>query len=88
MAELIKPLHQRIVVTPEIKEQTKSWIYLPSTNAKPSMWIVVELSPDIKDIKEWDKVLYRQYSAVKFESDYKDYYVVDYEEIVWIIYEK
>lgn len=86
---MLKPLHDNVVLKKEKAEKevkTASGIILHDTKNVPSYARVVAIGPDSKaDIKEHDKVVYKEYSGTKVTLDDEDYIIIEAEDILAVI---
>jgi chaperonin GroES len=84
MSTPIKPLGARVVATKEeAKTKTASGIYLPDTaKEQPAHAIAVAVGPEVKGIKNGDKIIYKQYSATELKVDGKEYLIVNEEDVL------
>lgn len=80
----IKPLADRVVaVREEAKTQTASGIYLPDTaKEKPAYATVVAVGPDVKEIKNGDRIVYKDYTTTELKIDGKEYLIVKEEDVL------
>ena len=86
---MLKPLHDNVILKKEKaeKETTASGIIL-TDNAKnvPSYATVVAIGPDSKaDIKENDKVVYKEYSGTNVKLDEEEYIIIEAEDILAVL---
>lgn len=82
---MIKPLHDNVVLKKEEKEnKTTSGIILTTeTKSVPSVATVVALGKDCKiDVKENDRVVYKEYSGTKIKIDDIEYIVISEKDIL------
>lgn len=95
MADMLKPLSDRIVVEPETAEQaTKSGIVLPDTaQEKPQAGKVVAVGPGRvtdegkripMDIKVNDVVIYAKYGGTEIKLNNKEYLILSERDILAI----
>ena len=93
MAEMIKPLGDRVVVEQETAEQTtKSGIVLPDTaQEKPQAGKVVAVGPGRvtdegkrieMDVKANDIVIYAKYGGTEIKLDGKEYLILSERDIL------
>lgn len=84
MTSPIKPLGDRVVaVKEEAKEKTSSGLFLPeSSKEKPVFAKVISVGPDVKNIKEDDKIIYKEYSTTDLKIDGSDFLIVKEEDIL------
>jgi chaperonin GroES len=92
MAKLnIKPLADRVIVTPSAAETTTaSGIIIPDTaQEKPQKGNVVALGNGKKDepmtVKVGDEVLYGKYSGTEFSYEGEDYLIMKESDILAIL---
>ena len=87
----IKPLGDRIVVSPAIAEdKTASGIIIPDTaKEKPQNGTVVAIPDENKEnpitVKVGDKILYGKYSGTEIIIDGNDYLIMSEKDILAII---
>ena len=84
MTSPIKPLGDRVVAVKEkAKEKTSSGLFLPeSSKEKPVFAKVISVGPDVKNIKEDDKIIYKEYSTTDLKIDGSDFLIVKEEDIL------
>lgn len=87
---MLKPLHDNVVLKKEkIEKETKtaSGIILTEKDKKtPSYATVVAIGPKCKaDIKEMDKVVYKEYSGTNVTIDNEEFILVEDEDILAVI---
>ena len=84
MATPIKPLADRVVAVREIAQtKTASGIYLPdNAKEKPVVAVVEAVGPDVKTVKQSDKILYKEYSPTEIKIDGTEYLIVKEEDIL------
>ena len=82
---MIKPLHDNVILKKEeVENKTSSGIIL-TTEAKkiPSVATVFAVGPECKaEIKENDKVVYKEYSGTNIEIDEVEYIVISVKDIL------
>ena len=87
----IKPLADRVLVTPaEAEQKTAGGIIIPDTaKEKPQKGTIVAVGPGKKDepmtVKVGDKVLYGKYSGSELKLDGKDFLIVREADLLGII---
>lgn len=87
---MLKPLHDNVILKKEKAEKettTASGIIL-TDNAKnvPSYATMVAIGPDSKaDIKENDKVVYKEYSGTNVKLDEEEYIIIEAEDILAVL---
>ncbi len=82
---MIKPLHDNVILKKEeVENKTSSGIILTTETKKmPSVARVVALGPDCKaDIKENDKVVYKEYSGTNIKIEDVEYIVIEEKDIL------
>lgn len=95
MAQLVKPLGDRVLVKPAAKEEvTKGGLVLPDTaKEKPLEGTVVavgsgRMTEDGKrmplDVKEGDKVVYAKYSGTELKLEDEEYLIMRESDILAI----
>ena len=93
MAIKLKPLGDRVVVKPIVKEEvTKSGIVLPDTaKEKPQEGEVVAVGPGRVDengkrvsmeVKEGEKVIYAKYAGTEIKLDEEEYLILRESDIL------
>lgn len=84
MSTPIKPLADRVVaVREEAQTKTASGLYLPdNAKEKPVVAKVVAVGPDVKTVKNGDKILYKEYSTTEIKIDGIEYLIVKEEDIL------
>jgi chaperonin GroES len=96
MATSLKPLGDRVVVTPRAKEEmTKSGIVLPDTaSEKPQQGTVLSVGPGRMldngtrlemEVKAGDEVLFAKYAGTEVKLDGEDYLVMRESDLLAII---
>ncbi|WP_279160874.1 GroES family chaperonin [Thomasclavelia cocleata] len=82
---MIKPLHDNVILKKEeVENKTSSGIILTTETKKiPSVAKVVAVGPECKaEIKENDKVVYKEYSGTNIEIDEVEYIVISVKDIL------
>lgn len=84
MSTPIKPLADRVVaVREEAQETTASGLYLPTAaKEKPVLAKVVAVGPDVKSLKEGDRIVYKEYSTTELKIDSTEYLIVKEEDVL------
>ncbi len=84
MSSPIKPLADRVVaVREEAQTKTASGLYLPdNAKEKPVLAKVVATGPDVKGIKNGEKILYKEYSTTEIKINGVEYLIVKEEDIL------
>ncbi|KXT29460.1 chaperonin 10 Kd subunit [Candidatus Phytoplasma oryzae] len=85
---LIKPLNDYVVLKyKKVENIDKSGIILGLDNNKKeeSIGIVLNFGPKIKELKENDEVVYKNYSGTKFKIKDEEYLIIKYEDILAIL---
>lgn len=84
MSVPIHPLADRVVATREKAEaKTVSGLYLPdNAKEKPSYATVVAVGPDVKHIKNGDKIVYKEYSVTELKVGDSEYLIVKEEDVL------
>ena len=96
MASSLKPLGDRVVVTPKAKEETtRSGIVLPDTaGERPQEGTVVSVGPGrvldngkrlALDVKEGDTVLFAKYAGTEVKLDGQEYLVIREPDLLAVI---
>jgi chaperonin GroES len=80
----IKPLADRVVATRiEASNKTASGLYLPdNAKEKPVVALVVAVGPDVKGIKNGDKIVYKEYSTTELKVNDTEYLIVKEEDVL------
>jgi len=79
----LKPLSDRIVaVKEEAMTTTKSGILLGEAKEAPAYAVVEAVGPDVKNVKQGDKIVYKNYSTTDIKLDNKDYIIVKEEDVL------
>lgn len=79
----IKPLADRVVAKKDAATSTTaSGILLGEAKEKPNTATVESIGPDVKNIKNGDRILYREYSATEIKLDGTDYLIVKEEDVL------
>ena len=84
MSTPIKPLADRVVaVREEAQETTASGLYLPTAaKEKPVLAKVVAAGPDVKSLKEGDRIVYKEYSTTELKIDNTEYLIVKEDDVL------
>lgn len=84
MSTPIKPLADRVVaVREEAKTKTASGIYLPDTaKEKPAYATVEAVGPEVKEIKNGDRIVYKDYTTTELKIDGVEYLIVREEDVL------
>lgn len=84
MSTPINPLADRVVaVREEAQAKTASGLYLPdNAREKSAAAMVKAVGPDVKTVKEGDKILYKEYSVTEVKVNGTEYLVVKEEDIL------
>ena len=87
MSSPIKPLGDRVVaVREEAATKTASGLYSPdNAKEKPVVAKVVAVGKDVKNVKNGDKVLYKEYSTTEIKIDGTEYLIVREEDVLGTI---
>lgn len=83
----MQPLRNVVLIKPEEKaSRTKSGIFIETKESTPpTLGTVWKTGPDCAEVKEGDKVLFKEYGLDKIEIGEETYLVGDEEDIVAII---
>lgn len=83
MATQIKPLADRVLaVREEAQKKTAGGLYLPDTaTEKTAVFEVKAVGPDVKTLKEGDRILYNGYTS-EFKIDGTDYLIIKEEDVL------
>ena len=87
---MLKPLHDNVILKKEKAEKettTASGIILTDNSKNvPSYVSSVAIGPDSKaDIKENDKVVYKEYSGTNVKLDDEEYIIIEAEDILAVL---
>lgn len=84
MTSPITPLGDRVVAKrEEAPEKTASGLYLPTdSKEKPIMATVLAVGPDAKQVKQGDKIIYKEYSTTELTVDDVEYLIVKEEDVL------
>lgn len=83
----LKPLDDRVVaVREEATTKTSAGLYLPD-NAKEKSQIakVVAVGSNVKEIKDGDRIVVREYSTTEVKLDDKKYLIVKEEDVLAVV---
>jgi chaperonin GroES len=92
----LQPLGSRVLISPDkAEEMTKGGLYIPSSanEKKPGSGVVVKLGTgttksgkEVKfDVKEGDRVFFKQYAPEEVEVDGETFLLVSTEDILAVI---
>lgn len=87
---MLKPLHKNVILKKKEEEKkTASGIILTEANkTQPSIATVVAVGPDSEaQIKENDRVVYKEYSGTKVKVDEVEYIIIEDEDILAVMAE-
>jgi chaperonin GroES len=84
MSAPIKPLAARVVaVREQAQTKTASGIYLPDTAKEKSVVATVKaVGPDVKTVKNGDKIVFREYAVSELKIDGTEYIIINEEDIL------
>lgn len=84
MSTPITPLADRVVAQREVaKQQTASGLFLPdNAKEKPVFATVVAVGPDVKQLKNGDKIVYKEYSTTELKINDVEYLIVKEEDVL------
>lgn len=96
MAATLKPLGDRVVVSPKAKEEmTRSGIVLPDTaTEKPQEGTVIAIGPGRvldngkrveMDVKTGDSVLFAKYAGTEFKLEGEEYLIIRESDLLAVI---
>lgn len=87
MSSPIKPLGDRVVaVKEEAKTKTASGLYLPdNAKEKPVLAKIIAVGKEVKNVKDGDKILYKEYTTTEIKIDGTEYLIVKEEDILGIL---
>jgi chaperonin GroES len=75
-----------VAVRDKAEAKTASGLYLPdAAKEKPVVAKVVAIGPDVKTIKNSDKILYKEYSTTEIKIDGTEYLIVREEDVIGTI---
>ena len=85
----LKPTADNILLKQtEAEETTSSGIILATTNKeKPAIYEVMSAGPDVKGIKDGDKVVVGQFTGTDMKLDGEEYKFVKQEDVLAIVTE-
>ena len=85
----LKPMADNILLKQtEAEETTSSGIILATTNKeKPAIYEVMSAGPDVKGIKDGDKVVVGQFTGTDMKLDGEEYKFVKQEDVLAIVTE-
>jgi chaperonin GroES len=80
----IKPLADRVVaVREEAQTKTASGLYLPdNSKEKPVVAKVIAIGPDVKFLKVYDRIVYKEYSTTDLKINDAEYLIVKEEDVL------
>ncbi len=79
----LKPLSDRVVaVKEEATVTTKSGILLGEAKEAPAYATVESVGPEVKTVKQGDKIIYKNYSTTDIKLDDKDYIILKEEDVL------
>ncbi len=79
----LKPLSDRVVaVKEEATATTKSGILLGEAKEAPAYATVESVGPEVKTVKQGDKIIYKNYSTTDIKLDDKDYIILKEEDVL------
>ena len=80
----LKPLTNHIVAKKEkASSKTASGLLLPDTNKEEAAYAVVEaVGPEVKGIKENDKIIYKEYSTTNVKIGDDTYIIVEEKDVL------
>jgi len=84
MSSPIKPLGDRVVaVKEEAKTKTASGLYLPdNAKEKPVLAKIIAVGKEVENVKDGDKILYKEYTTTEIKIDGTEYLIVREEDIL------
>lgn len=84
MSTPIKPLADRVVaVREEAQTKTASGFYLPeASKERPVVAKVVAVGPEVKTLKNGDRIVYKDYSTTELKVDGTEYLLVKEEDVL------
>lgn len=84
MSAPLKPLADRVVAVKEqAQNKTAAGLYLPdSAKEKSAIAKVLAVGADVKEIKEGDKIIYKEYSTTEVKVDGTEYLLVREEDVL------
>ncbi|MBD3319276.1 co-chaperone GroES [Candidatus Woesearchaeota archaeon] len=83
----IKPIGERVLITPKEEEKTKGGLYIPESAREGKKEGTVVAVGELKDgkeipLKKGDTILYGGYSSDDFEIDGQKYIILDFKDVV------
>lgn len=84
MSVPIKPLGDRVVaVKEEASAKTASGLYLPDNAKEKAVAAVVQaVGPDVKTLKNGDKIVYKEYATTELKIAGTEYLLVKEEDVL------
>ena len=84
MSAPLKPLSDYVVaVGEEAEAKTASGLYLPdNAQEKPKTAKVVAVGPNVKQVKEGDRIVYKSYSTTEVKVGKDEYILVKEEDVL------
>ena len=83
----LKPLDDRIVATrEEVATKTTSGLYLPADNKEKSQIAqVVATGSNVKEVKDGDRIVVREYATTEVKVDGVEYLIVKEEDVLAVV---
>lgn len=83
----LKPLDDRIVATrEEAATKTTSGLYLPADNKEKSQIAqVVATGSNVKEVKDGDRIVVREYATTEVKVDGVEYLIVKEEDVLAVV---
>lgn len=84
MSAPLTPLGDRVVaIKDEPQQKTASGLYLPeNAKEKTTVATVKAVGPDVKTLKNGDRVVYKEYSTTELKVDGTEYLIVKEEDVL------
>lgn len=82
------PLWDNVIIEPKPAEQETSFgIVLPDSKEKPMEWTIISINDASEKtkkswLKAWDRVLYKKYSPTEYKESWKEYYILEVEDLL------
>lgn len=85
--EQFTPFKDRVLVErEEVQERTQGGLFVPKTSQeKPLRGHVIEIGPEVSNIKKGERILFGKYSGQEVEVNFKKFVLLRAEEILGTI---
>lgn len=86
----LHPLADRVVAkSVDAETKSASGILIPETaKEKPVVGVVVAVGKEVKEVKEGDKIVYREYGPDKVKLDGQELLILKEEDVLAVVKEK